>query len=115
MPKPSAARGLTQAERARFALAEAACQLADQTLGSLALDEAAAARLRTMQVYWRKMRNGKVLCAADFNLAADVCRSARRVLDSLPADCAADARVPTLRARLDAMAEAYRGLTGKPL
>ena len=50
MPKPSAARGLTQAERARFALAEAACQLADQTLGSLALDEAAAARLRTMQV-----------------------------------------------------------------
>ena len=114
MAKLSVTRGQTPAERARFALAESACQLADQLLGELASTEAAAARLRTLRVYWRKVRNGKVLSAADFNAAVDVCRSAERVLEALDAPALADPRLESLRHQLHAMAEAWRALTGKP-
>lgn len=115
MARLSATRGLTPAERTRFALAESACQLADQLLGELASTEPAAARLRTLRVYWRKVRNGKVLSAADFNAAVDVCRSARRVLEVLEASVQADPRLDALRRQLDAMDGAWRALTGKPL
>ena len=119
-PKPSAPRGMNQAERkqmaSRFAVAEAACQAADQVLGRLALNDDAQARWRTMQVYWRKIRQGKVLGAADFNLAADVCRSARRVLQAMePTLRFADPRLQALLTQLDAMAQAYQEVTGKPL
>ncbi|WP_217450745.1 hypothetical protein [Vogesella oryzae] len=37
-------------------------------------------------VYARRIRNGKVLCAADFNAAVEVCTSVRRALRALDAD-----------------------------
>ena len=65
-------------------------------------------------MYWRKVRNGKVLSAADFNAAVDVCRSAERVLEALDAPALADPRLESLRRQLHAMAEAWQALTGKP-
>ncbi|MFC3532246.1 hypothetical protein ACFOLG_08620 [Vogesella facilis] len=81
-----------QAEQQRFAQAESACQLALTLFAGLAEDtawqdcELAGKYAQMAAVYGRRIRNGKVLCAADFNAAVEVCTSVRRALRAFDAE-----------------------------
>ena len=81
MAKLSVTRGQTPAERARFALAETP---ANWRINCWANWPAQKPRRRlpgTLRVYWRKVRNGKVLSAAILT-PLSMCRSAERVAGS---------------------------------
>lgn len=81
-----------QQEQQRFGQAETACQLAMNLFASLEEDaawqacELACKYAQMATVYGRRIRNGKVLCAADFNAAVEVCTSVRRALRALDAE-----------------------------
>ncbi len=70
----------------RFQRAELACNSAMDCLcqldreGGLASYETAAQYLRMAQIYYKRVRNGKVMGPADFNHAVDVVTAARRAL-----------------------------------
>jgi len=84
--------GNKQAEQQRFAQAEAACADTLALFAALAEDpawlacELAGKYAQMAGVYARRMSNGKVLCAADFNAAVEVCTTARRALRALDAE-----------------------------
>ncbi|SCK27579.1 hypothetical protein [Vogesella sp. LIG4] len=84
--------GNKQAEQQRFAQAEAACGQTLALFATLAEDpawqacELAGKYAQMAAVYARRIRNGRVLCAADFNAAVEVCTSARRALRALDAE-----------------------------
>lgn len=73
----------------RLARAEAACQALMEAFATLENDgeldahDTARQYMQMSRVHFRKIRNGKVLGAADFNAAVDVCTSARRALLAL--------------------------------
>ena len=86
-------KGDSKAQRlaaaARHAQAEAACHAALALFATLADDadwqaaEAAPKYAQMTAVYFRRLRNGKVLSVTDFNTAAEVCTCARRALRAL--------------------------------
>ncbi|MDN0085192.1 hypothetical protein QU487_21015 [Crenobacter sp. SG2305] len=82
------------AELKRFALAEAACQAVMQLFavmdksGAFTEHETARQYAQMASVYYRKIRNGKVLSPADFNASVELCTAARRALQALDAEMA---------------------------
>ncbi|MCD0494262.1 hypothetical protein LQD23_18465 [Chromobacterium violaceum] len=86
-PKPGQQQ--RRAQEQRYAQAEQACRRLVDLLETLAREgrldgqETAAQCLNSVRAYYRRIRNGKVMGAADFAAAADVCASARRALAAL--------------------------------
>jgi len=87
--KPGQATKTTELKR--YALAEAACQAVMQLFavmdksGAFAEHETARQYAQMASVYYRKIRNGKVLSPTDFNASVDLCTAGRRALQALDA------------------------------
>ncbi|RXZ42014.1 hypothetical protein [Crenobacter cavernae] len=113
------------AELKRFALAEAACQAVMQVFAvmeksdALAEHETARQYAQKAGVFYRKIRNGKILSPADFNLAVELCAAGRRALQALDAKLEF-AGWPQAEALLDAERQSravlreYRALIAPP-
>ncbi|MDN0075396.1 hypothetical protein QU481_10890 [Crenobacter sp. SG2303] len=108
-------------ELKRFVLAEAACQAVMQLFavmdksGEFAEHETARQYAQMASVYYRKIRNGKVLSPADFNASVDLCTAARRALQALDAgmDFSAWSQAEALREverQTDAVLREYQAL-----
>jgi hypothetical protein len=73
----------------RFALAETACRTVMGVFGEMekadgfAEHETARQYAQMAGVFYRKIRNGKVLSPSDFNVAVELCTAARRALQAL--------------------------------
>ncbi|MGR2662893.1 hypothetical protein ACUXVY_15025 [Chromobacterium haemolyticum] len=76
-----------QQQDKRWNAAEQACReimsLLEALEPSLAAQQTSAQYAQMAAVYYKKIRNGRVLSPGDFNLAADVAASARRALQTL--------------------------------
>ncbi|MCD5360231.1 hypothetical protein [Chromobacterium aquaticum] len=76
-----------QQQDKRWSSAEQACReimaLLDTLDPSLDAQQTASQYAQMAAVYYKKIRNGRVLSPGDFNLAADVAASARRALQAL--------------------------------
>jgi hypothetical protein len=89
--KPKTAQPARLAEQKRFQRTEDACRhIMDLLFGMQRAErfnqEELAGKYATMAgIHYRKIRNGKVLGAADFNAAVEVCTAARRCLQQLDA------------------------------
>lgn len=112
------------AQTKRHAIAEAACHTIMSTFAHLAETEGfvgfetARQYAQMAGVYYRKIRNGKIISPADFNLAVDVCTAARRALLALDADLQfanrPDGEALREAVRLaESVLQEYRALTGK--
>ena len=108
----------------RFAIAEAACKATMDTFapmdkaGAFADYETARQYAQMASVYYRKIRNGKVLSPSDFNLAVDLCKAARRALQALDPEMkftsfANNAELAEVERHTAALMQEYRALTGK--
>ena len=95
--KPAAAKPNKEANAQlakRLARADAAVNAVWSLLDSLLADDGLAAQplaekyAQMAGVYFRKIRNGRVISPADFNAAVEVCTAARRALRSLDAELA---------------------------
>lgn len=78
-----------QQEKKRWQQSEAACRTVADTLFQWQRDAGDSAPQIARQycamtaVHYRKLRNGKVISAGDFDICVDVCRHALRALQSL--------------------------------
>jgi hypothetical protein len=87
--KPKTAQPARLAEQKRFQRTEDACRrIMDLLFGMQRAErfneEELAGKYATMAgIHYRKIRNGKVLGATDFNAAVEVCTAARRCLQQL--------------------------------
>ncbi|WP_159876548.1 MULTISPECIES: hypothetical protein [Aquitalea] len=87
--KPKTAQPARLAEQKRFQRTEDACRrIMDLLFGMQRAErfneEELAGKYAIMAgIHYRKIRNGKVLGAADFNAAVEVCTAARRCLQQL--------------------------------
>lgn len=76
-----------QQQDKRWSAAEQACReimaLLEALSPGLEAQQTAAQYAQMAAVYYKKIRNGRVLSPGDFNLAADVAASARRALQAL--------------------------------
>lgn len=76
-----------QQQDKRWNAAEQACReimsLLEALEPSLAAQQTSAQYAQMAAVYYKKIRNGRVMSPGDFNLAADVAASARRALQTL--------------------------------
>ncbi|OQS43188.1 hypothetical protein [Chromobacterium haemolyticum] len=76
-----------QQQDKRWNAAEQACReimsLLEALEPSLAAQQTSAQYAQMAAVYYKKIRNGRVMSPGDFNLAADVAASARRALQVL--------------------------------
>jgi len=81
-----------QAELKRLARTEEACRIIMDHLFSMlrqeqfAQHELAGKYAVMASIHYRKIRNGKVLGAADFNAAVEVCNAAKRCLQEFKSD-----------------------------
>lgn len=95
-PAKAAAPQDKQAALKRFAQAEQVCLQLQTLFAALADDERWQAHdmapkyAQMAGVYQRKIRNNKVLSAADFNAAVEVCTAARRGLKAFDASLVFD-------------------------
>lgn len=86
---PSPIRTQRDADTRRYTQAEEACRSVDGFLAALARDgvleqhESARQYAQMANVYYKKIRNGRVMGPADFNLADKVCEAAEHALQRL--------------------------------
>ncbi|KUM01924.1 hypothetical protein KIF53_15915 [Chromobacterium subtsugae] len=86
---PKAGQLDRRVQEQRHGQAEDACRRLVALLEALAADgrldgnQQASQYLNSTRAYYRRIRNGKVMGAADFTAAADVCACARRALAAL--------------------------------
>ncbi|GGY19347.1 hypothetical protein [Paludibacterium paludis] len=84
-----AARSAKTEDQRRFLRAEEGCRSTlDELLtlereGGLSSHETAAQYVRMALIYYKRIRNGKVMGPADFNHAVDVATAARRAMSAL--------------------------------
>jgi hypothetical protein len=127
-PKKNKTASPTQAAKAqltkRFALAESACHAVMGVFGEMekaaAFGEHETARQYAQMagVFYRKIRNGKVLSPSDFNVAVELCTAARRALQALDPELQfaswpqAEALLEAARLS-DAVLKEYQALKGR--